>query len=103
MRIIRRLIPAVVIMAAFVPVYAQEEKVQEENFFSETISSVINKVDKVASGQERIVDENAKGIDDNILMYDGNSLGNRQIKRVRPMKPAKRTPLEEKIDPGGQE
>lgn len=99
----RGLIFAVLMMMAIMPVSAQEEKAQEDNFFSETISSVINKVDKVASGQEKIVDENARGIDDSILMYDGDPLGNRQIKRVRPRKPAKKTPLEEKIEAGDKE
>ncbi|MDD5422295.1 MAG: hypothetical protein WC592_04950 [Candidatus Omnitrophota bacterium] len=78
MKILFFLLIAMVMIA---PVYAAEEKVeedvQEEGFLSGVISSVKDKMNKVTSGEEPIFDENAKGMDDVTLMPDGDLSGRR--------------------------
>jgi hypothetical protein len=45
------------------------------SFLSEAISSTVDKLNKVASGDEKIVSDDAKGIGADTLEYDGNPLG----------------------------
>lgn len=66
----------VVAMVMIAPIYADEEKAQEGGFLSDVVSSVKDKMNKVASGEEPIFDENAKGMDDT-LMSDGDPRGRR--------------------------
>ncbi len=47
----------------------------EGSFLSEAISSVTDKIGKVTSGEEKIVDDNAKGVDKDILSYDAERFG----------------------------
>ncbi len=71
----------IVMMVLAVPVCMAEEKQEghglfsDGSFFSEAISSAANKIDKVTSGEERLVDKGAKGMDKDILEYDGDPLG----------------------------
>ncbi len=68
------------------PVCIADEKEQKEglfsegSFFSEAISSMSDKVNKVTSGKEEIINDNAKGVDKDILEYDGNPLGRNRPK-----------------------
>ena len=71
----------IIIVALTVGVCRAEEKKRDDGlfaeggFFSEVVSSVTDKLDNVASGKEKIVDNNAKGIDKDILEYDANPTG----------------------------
>lgn len=58
----------------------KEGMLSEGSFLSDAISSAAEKINRVASGEEPIVDDDAKGIDDDILEYDGNPFG-----RTRPL------------------
>ncbi|MDD5136612.1 MAG: hypothetical protein PHX20_07540 [Candidatus Omnitrophica bacterium] len=77
----KRLSLAVIIIMIAASVYAGEEGGREEglfsegSFLSEVLASAAGKIDKVTSGEERIVDKNAKGIDEDTLEYDGDPLG----------------------------
>lgn len=72
---------AIIMMAMFSVLCAAEEKGREEglfsegSFLSEAINSAADKINKVTSGQERIVDNDAKGVDKGILEYDADPLG----------------------------
>ncbi len=72
---------AIIALSIVIPVCAEEERTQDGglfskgSFLSEAISSAASKIDKVTSGEERIVDDDAKGIDRDTLEYDGNPLG----------------------------
>ncbi len=46
----------------------------EGSFLSEAISSVTGKIDKVASGEEKIVDNNARGMGRDSFEYDEDSI-----------------------------
>ena len=76
----KRLFFAVIIILSVAPICAGEDRTQDDglfskgSFLSEAISSAASKIDKVTSGEERIVDDNAKGIDNDTLEYDGNPL-----------------------------
>ena len=50
------------------------------SFLSDAISSATGKLDKVASGGEKIVDNDAKGIPQDTLEYDGDPLGRPMVK-----------------------
>ena len=79
----------VVIAIAPVPAKAEDEKARDEglfsngSFLSEAISSVTDKLGKVGTGDERIVSDNALGIDKDTLEYDRDPLG-------RPLPPLRR-------------
>lgn len=86
---VKRLFFAIVmitIMAVVTPVYAGDDRAErgglfsEGSFFSDAISSVTGKLDKMASGEERLVDDNAKGIGKDDLEYDGDALGRPRVK-----------------------
>ena len=77
----KRLFFVIAIIMLIAPICAAEEKgrgdgpFSEGGFFSETVSSVTDKIGKVTSGEEKVVDKNAKGIDKDILEYDADSVG----------------------------
>ncbi|MFA6321279.1 MAG: hypothetical protein WCY36_05415 [Candidatus Omnitrophota bacterium] len=60
---------------------AAEESAEKEglfskgSFLSDAISSVTGKFDTMASGGEKIVNDDAKGLPQSTLEYDGNPLG----------------------------
>lgn len=64
-----------------VPVCAAEEArrggglFSEGSFLSDAISSVSDKLNRVASGEESIMNDDAKGVDKSILEPDGDPLG----------------------------
>ena len=78
---VKTLIAAMVIAASFAMVCAAEEDTQEkgllskDSFLSNAIDSVTNKLGKVATGNEKIVSGDAKGIPQDTLEYDANPLG----------------------------
>ncbi|MFA5143924.1 MAG: hypothetical protein WC522_07160 [Candidatus Omnitrophota bacterium] len=80
-RIAGILLFAVIAMAAILPVCAEEGGEQDKglftdgSFLSEAISSAASKIGKVTSGDERLLDKDAKGIDQDTLEYDGDPLG----------------------------
>ncbi|MDD5428792.1 MAG: hypothetical protein PHI58_06145 [Candidatus Omnitrophica bacterium] len=45
------------------------------SFLSDAITSVTGKFDNIASGGERVVSDDAKGLPQGVLEYDGNPLG----------------------------
>lgn len=69
---------SVVIMITAAMSYADDDKDQGDglfskgSFLSEAISSATDKLNRVSSGEERIADENAKGVPDDIMEYDGD-------------------------------
>ena len=75
------LIFAVLIIAATVSAYAADDSTQKEglfskgSFLSEAISSVTDKVGKLGSDDEKIVSNDAKGVNKDILEYDRDPLG----------------------------
>ena len=77
----KRLIFAIFVLVATLPVYAADDNTEKEglfsqgSFLSEAISSVSSKVDKVTSGNEKIIDPNAKGVDKDILEQNGDPFG----------------------------
>ena len=83
------LILTIILLAAIVPSCAAGENSRGDglfsdgSFFSEAISSAADKLNKVTSGEERIVDNNAKGIDRNTLEYDGDPLGRPMVKPTK--------------------
>ncbi|GEM_PF-3405992 len=52
----------------------------EGSFLSEIISSATGKINKVTSGEERIIDNDAKGIPKDTLEYDADPLGRPLVK-----------------------
>lgn len=86
---------AVLVTVSLMPAYAEDDRPQDEglfskgSFLSEAISSATSKLDRVASGDEKIVDCDARGIDRATLEYDGDPLGrpnstlNRDTLRIR--------------------
>jgi len=66
---------AVIMMTALTPAWSLEEKKEGDSFLTDAISSAVKKIDKVTSGEERIIDENAKGADKDIFEYDDSGLG----------------------------
>lgn len=75
--VIKILIAATMITAFFTPAWADGEKSEEGGFLSEAISSVTSKVSEVASGKEKIIDEDAKGVDDAIFTHDYSGMDRR--------------------------
>lgn len=77
----KTLVSVVIVMMAVASVCAAEEGSDEGGLFSsggflsETISSAANKINRVTSGEEKIVDDNAKGMNNDALEYDGDPLG----------------------------
>jgi len=68
----KRLLLVLLIAAAATACRADEESgglFSEGSFLSETISSVTGKINKVASGEEKILDENARGMDQDEAGY----------------------------------
>lgn len=52
----------------------------EGSFLSDTISSATNKLNTVTSGREKIIDNDAKGLPQDVLEYDGDPLGRPLVK-----------------------
>ena len=77
----KRLIFAVIVMLVVVPGYAADDGTEKEglfskgSFFSEAISSVTDKVGRLGSDDERIMSNDAKGVNKDILEYDRDPLG----------------------------
>lgn len=77
----RSLIIVIIVLLAHVPYCISADSEREGGFFaegsflSEAFSSVSDKLDQVASGEEKIIDKDAKGIDQSVLEYDGDTLG----------------------------
>ena len=77
----KKLIFTVIIMLAAISAYAADDNSEEKglfsqgSFFSEAISSVSSKVGRVTSGNEKIIDPNAKGVDKDILEQNGDPFG----------------------------
>lgn len=94
---------AFVMAGMVVPFAMGEENKQEEglfsegSFFSEAFSSVSDKVNKVASGEEKIVSKDAKGIDKDILEYDGDP-----FRRPMPPMPKGKGNLDNKLEDKGE-
>ncbi len=77
-----------IVITAVTTIWAQEERQEGGSFLSEAISSAANKINKFTSGGDRIFDDSAKGIDKDILEYDGDPLG--RPNRKFPYSPRKR-------------
>ena len=82
---------AIIAVITIAPVYVEagEKQDQDESLFSkgsflsEAVSSVTDKLGKVGSGDDKIVSDNARGIDKDTLEYDRDPLG-------RPLPPFRR-------------
>ena len=68
-------VPALVMVCSAEEDTRQEGLFSKGSFLSEAIGSAANKLNNVASGGERIVNSDAKGIPQDTLEYDGNPLG----------------------------
>ena len=77
----RALIIAIFFVSSFVIVCSAEEDRRDEglfskgSFLSDTINSAADKLSRVGSGGERIASDDAKGVPQSTLEYDGNPLG----------------------------
>ena len=45
--------------------YAEEAQLGRDDFFSQSVASVFDKLNKYATGEKQIISEDAKGINDN--------------------------------------
>jgi len=74
------LVFVIIIIAMAAPVCMAEERSEEKglfsqgSFLSEAINSAADKLSSVTSGEDKIVNDDAKGIDKDILEYDGDPL-----------------------------
>jgi len=73
----RLLVVALAIAVAAGVAWAAENKSGGDNFFTDSINSVFDKLGKIGTDEEPIFNEDAKGIDKDILEYDRDSLGRR--------------------------
>ena len=98
---------AVVGVLAYSAICMGEEETRDEglfsngSFLSETISSVTSKINKVTSGEERIVDKDAKGISKDSLEYDGDPFGRPDTAAARDKLRTDREKMNQKQPSGG--
>jgi hypothetical protein len=51
--------------AAATVAYAEDAQLGKDDFFSQSVASVFDKLNKYATGEKQIISEDAKGINDN--------------------------------------
>ncbi|GEM_PF-5754339 len=82
---LRALIIAIFFITSFAMVCTAEENTRDDgifssgSFLSDAINSTIDKLSKVGAGEEKIVDDDAKGIPQDVLEYDGDPLHSRPL------------------------
>ena len=78
---IRALVIMIFLMLAFAADCAADDNTQEGglfskgSFLSEAINSAADKLGRVTSGEEKLIDDDAKGIPQSTLEYDGDPFG----------------------------
>jgi hypothetical protein len=76
-----KLFVIIFVICSLAPICAGEEEGSERgifsngSFLSEAVSSVSDKINKVASGEEAVIDVDARGIDTDTMEYNGASTG----------------------------
>lgn len=82
---IRVLILAILLVPALAIICTADENKQDDgifsqgSFLSDAINSTMDKLSKVGAGEEKIVDDNAKGLPQDVLEYDGDPLHSRPL------------------------
>lgn len=107
MKTLRSKLRALIVAVFFVPSLAvictAEENARDDgifssgSFLSDAINSTIDKLSKVSAGEEKIVDDDAKGLPQDVLEYDGDPLHSRPL--VKPSFRNKRNKMENRDGP----
>ena len=93
----KKLLFAIIMVVVATSVYAADDSTEKEglfskgSFFSEAITSITDKVGKMGTGDDRIVSNDAKGVNNDILEYDRDPLG-RPLPKPRSAEFIKRKP-----------